>query len=97
VCRRSSTSCGTCRHYRRSVAARIGYCGLDSRRQPLQGDEIRGCWEAAPVLDAPPILSGAARTGIDFVPVGEVAAPPPLATEPAVSASAGYGLFDLEP
>ena len=29
VCRRSSTSCATCRHFRTSVAARIGYCGLD--------------------------------------------------------------------
>jgi hypothetical protein len=48
VCRRSSTSCGTCRHYRRSVAGKLGYCGLDRRRQPLTGDEIRGCWEARP-------------------------------------------------
>jgi hypothetical protein len=46
VCRRSSTSCGTCRHYRRSVAAQLGYCGLDRRRVPLLGDEIRPCWEA---------------------------------------------------
>jgi hypothetical protein len=49
VCRRSSTSCATCRHYRRSVAAQLGYCGLDPRRQPLTGDEIRGCWEGWPV------------------------------------------------
>jgi hypothetical protein len=26
----------------------MGYCGLDSRRQPLVGDEIRPCWEARP-------------------------------------------------
>ena len=44
VCRRSSTSCGTCRHFRASVAARIGFCGLDRERRPLAGDEIRGCW-----------------------------------------------------
>ena len=48
VCRRSSTSCATCRHYRRSVAGQLGYCGLDARRQPLSGDEIRGCWESWP-------------------------------------------------
>jgi hypothetical protein len=48
VCHRSSTACGTCRHYRRSVAAQLGYCGLDRKRQPLTGDEIRGCWEAWP-------------------------------------------------
>ena len=47
VCRRSSTACATCRHFRRSVAAQLGYCGLDRQRGPLRGDEIRGCWEAA--------------------------------------------------
>jgi hypothetical protein len=45
VCRRSSTSCGTCRHFRRSVAANVGYCGLARDRSPLRGDEIRSCWE----------------------------------------------------
>ena len=48
VCRRSSTSCGTCRHFRLSVAAGIGYCGLDRERKPLAGDEIRGCWTGKP-------------------------------------------------
>jgi hypothetical protein len=47
VCRRSSTACATCRNFRRSVAAQLGYCGLDRERAPLRGDEIRGCWEAA--------------------------------------------------
>ena len=47
VCRRSSTACATCRHFRRSVAAQVGYCGLDRQRRPLKGDEIRACWEAA--------------------------------------------------
>ena len=77
VCRRSSTSCGTCRHFRASVAARIGYCGLDRDRQPLAGDEIRGCWvgrleaedEVRPVAVEVAIL-GAIR---DFVPVETVA------------------------
>ena len=48
VCRRSSTACGTCRHFRRSVAAQLGYCGLDRKRLPLRGDEIRACWEGRP-------------------------------------------------
>ena len=30
------------------MAGQLGYCGLDRRRQPLTGDEIRGCWEAWP-------------------------------------------------
>jgi hypothetical protein len=46
VCHRSSTACATCRHFRRSVAAQLGYCGLDRQRKPLRGDEIRACWEA---------------------------------------------------
>jgi hypothetical protein len=57
------------------VAANLGYCGLDARRQPLVGDEIRACWEAraaVPVEDGPlvPIFqpSGAAdRRRLEFV------------------------------
>ena len=44
VCHRSSTSCGTCRNFRGSVAARFGFCGLDRHRLPLHGDEVRACW-----------------------------------------------------
>ena len=47
VCHRSSTACGACRHFRRAIAGQLGYCGLDRQRQPLRGDEIRACWEAA--------------------------------------------------
>ncbi|HSG86113.1 MAG TPA: hypothetical protein VLA23_07230 [Candidatus Limnocylindrales bacterium] len=47
VCRRSSTCCATCRHYRRAVAAGLGYCGLDRQRRPLTGHEMRSCWLAA--------------------------------------------------
>jgi hypothetical protein len=53
VCHRSSTSCGTCRNFRGSVASRLGYCGLDRQHKPIHGDEVRECWEdgavAAPV------------------------------------------------
>ncbi len=60
VCRRSSTACGSCRNFRRSVAGQLGFCGIDRQRRPLRGDEIRACWEAAP----PPIeVPAAAVTG----------------------------------
>jgi hypothetical protein len=38
------------------VAVQLGYCGLDRRRLPLAGTELRGCWEAGPVRtsDTPP-------------------------------------------
>ena len=57
VCHRSSTSCGTCRHFRRSVAASVGFCALDRRHEPLGGDEVRACWEdgAAPTHPEPSI------------------------------------------
>ena len=59
VCHRSSTACGACRHFRRSVAAQLGYCGLDRHRTPLTGDEIRPCWEAADATGtAVPALPG---------------------------------------
>jgi hypothetical protein len=84
VCRRSSTSCATCRHYRRSVAAQLGYCGLDPRRQPLTGDEIRGCWEGWPVglmapEDAPLTIAPARedhRRPLEFVEVSGAAEDP---------------------
>jgi hypothetical protein len=60
------------------VAAQIGYCGLDRRRLPLAGTELRGCWEAGParVVDAPG----------DGVPTGSgsLAAEDPEAPSPAL-------------
>jgi hypothetical protein len=60
VCKRSSTACGTCRNFRHSVAGSLGFCGLDRRRQPLVGDEIRACWEAWPgTAGLPPAIAPA--------------------------------------
>ncbi len=88
VCRRSSTACGTCRNFRRSVAGSLGYCGLDRRRQPLTGDEIRACWEAAAGgADVPLVAmagigpddpSATGRTPLEFIEVDGL-----LASEPA--------------
>jgi hypothetical protein len=39
----------------------MGYCGLDRRRAPLVGDEIRACWEAR-VPYGPAELPAAAGT-----------------------------------
>jgi hypothetical protein len=46
VCRKSSTTCATCRSYRRAVVGQLGYCAFDRRRDPLTGGEVRACWEA---------------------------------------------------
>ena len=82
VCRRSSTTCSTCRHFRRSLAANVGYCGLDRRRLPLTGSELRGCWTAVEPLaelgDAPAAEPGAADPGVrlrGFVPVEDLVLP----------------------
>jgi hypothetical protein len=73
VCHRSSTSCGTCRHFRRSVAARVGFCGLERRREPLQGDEVRPCWADGSVPAAPdPVTPGL----LDLLTVTALGAPP---------------------
>lgn len=82
VCHRSSTSCGTCRHFRGSVAARVGFCGLDRRREPLRGDEVRACWEdgataAPPDPETPGLL--------DLLTVGRLGeAPQPEEPLPAI-------------
>ena len=57
------------------MAVQFGYCGLDRRRLPLVGDEIRPCWQARPAAaeDDQPVdlpASAVART-FDFVPLGE--------------------------
>jgi hypothetical protein len=85
VCRRSSTTCSTCRHFRLAVTQAIGYCGLDRTRRPLRGDEIRGCWEGrpAPVEDDTVKVAGPARPVSDaharlrqFVPLEGLASRP---------------------
>jgi len=53
VCRRSSTTCSTCRHFRRALAGDLGYCGLDARRRPLTGLEQHGCWESKTAAGEP--------------------------------------------
>jgi hypothetical protein len=53
VCRRSSTTCSTCRHFRPALSADLGYCALDRARRPLTGRELRGCWEERPESTAP--------------------------------------------
>ena len=78
VCHRSSTSCGTCRHFRGSVAAKIGFCGLDRKREPLEGDEVRACWVDG-ALPAPPdpITPGL----LDLLTVTALGEPPAAAAD----------------
>ncbi|MBA2381620.1 MAG: hypothetical protein H0V73_05865 [Chloroflexi bacterium] len=89
VCHRSSTSCGTCRNFRRSVAARVGFCGLDRRRQTLQGDEVRACWvdravPAAPEPVTPGLLDLLTVTALGQTPDGSPKGPvrPVNSTDP---------------
>jgi hypothetical protein len=109
VCRRSSTSCATCRHYRRSVAGQLGYCGLDARRQPLTGEEIRGCWEGWPVgagtTMSPPTIAPARpsatdRPPLEFIevtswtePAADDHAAEPVAASPPPLSEPGWSLW----
>jgi hypothetical protein len=94
VCRRSSTTCSTCRHFRTSLASELGWCALDRRRQPLTGRELRGCWEeraaaAAPIEGAPRPAKPSALPGTAswreraparaFVPLSDLSTPPAAA------------------
>ena len=97
VCRRSSTACGTCRHFRRSVAAQLGYCGLDRQRRPLPGDEIRACWEGGPASRRAPAAGLPNRprpTDLpddDRTPVRKLEFVEVRCSRPAASATAGDG------
>ncbi len=82
VCRRSSTACGTCRNFRRSVAGGLGYCGLDRRREPLDGDEIRSCWQATDPTVPPSIPGAAGAFPLGFVDVDPTVAPGTVPSEP---------------
>jgi hypothetical protein len=85
------------------VAAKVGYCGLDRRRMPLVGDEIRACWEpGGAVTDASggplvplfgPALSGDQRR--DFVEVGSSSAD--LPASPPDPPSEVEPLFEVPP
>ena len=110
VCRRSSTTCSTCRQFRRSVAGQIGYCGLDRKRLPLAGTELRGCWEAAPqrALDAPvpsvadlPLEAPSPALRLrDFVPIdldSHRIRPRPTVREPAPLPDAPVAAIDPAP
>jgi hypothetical protein len=60
VCRRSTTSCVTCRHYRRGISGGLGLCGLDPKHGPVADTDVRACWVGAPVVHEE--LAGAPRT-----------------------------------
>jgi len=100
VCRRSTTTCATCRHFRRGIASGLGLCGLDPRHTALDGTEIRACWTAAvPHADAdgadrqplrPLALTDAdRRPARTFVPVDELPGSTPE-PEPADLVPAGH-------
>jgi hypothetical protein len=88
VCQRSTTTCATCRHFRRGVAAGLGMCGLDPKRVTLRGSEVRACWVPATGAGAvlptgaptrrttavPARIDPEARPVRTFVPVEELAA-----------------------
>ena len=101
VCRRSTTTCATCLHFRRGIASGLGLCGLDPRHTALDGTEIRACWTAAVPHTAGPdgdperqplrplaLTDADRRPARTFVPVDELTQPQPE-PEPADLVPAG--------
>jgi hypothetical protein len=84
VCHRSSTTCSTCRHFRTSLAADVGWCGFDPKRLPLTGLEQRGCWQERPhaelgagtVGEGPsgPLFAQPDHDGLELMPEARVPA-----------------------
>ena len=76
----------------------MGYCGLDARRAPLSGLEVRGCWEALSIGETPgddgavgrlvPVGPGRVPRR-EFVPVEDLVATAPGTAEPEPAGSAG--------
>jgi hypothetical protein len=107
VCHRSSTTCSTCRHFRTSLAADVGYCGLDRHRRPLTGLEQRGCWAERPVAAQAPAPEPRTSKGGErvpartFIPIEDVqlrALPEPVRATPASKPAAAFLLGDpIEP
>jgi hypothetical protein len=44
-------------NFRHSVIGGLGFCGLDKGREPLSGDERRGCWTGASVGPADSVFA----------------------------------------
>ncbi|HLY13748.1 MAG TPA: hypothetical protein VKR24_05320 [Candidatus Limnocylindrales bacterium] len=87
VCHRSSSSCASCRNYRRSITAGVAYCALDRGRKALNGQEIRPCWE--PVIT----LTGAAGAAGAPGPAAEAGDPELISVETLLSSELESGRF----
>ena len=76
------------------MAGQLGYCGLDRGRQPLTGEEIRGCWEGWTLATGTsvPLTIAAARPGDEARPPLEFVE---CATQPAALGHLDTGTIDL--
>lgn len=103
ACSRSPSTCGSCRHFRTSVATSAGYCANDRRRLPIRPGEVRPCWEEAGAVPAADglfqgFLLGAAADPVPAIDVADAPAamadaaslvlPAPPAAEPVGMAEA---------
>lgn len=91
VCRRSTTSCVTCKHYRKGVAGGLGLCGRDPRRLALKGTEMRPCWVAAPTpVEPEPRWTGSTYSRVP----GDAVLQPATAIAAGTTTPAGVAVFD---
>src|SRR4051812_7460635 len=64
VCRRSTTSCVTCRHYRRGIAVGLGVCGLDPAHPVAAATDVQPCWVGLPVSTMGPVATGSGMVAV---------------------------------
>jgi hypothetical protein len=63
----------------------VGFCGLDRRREPLNGDEVRACWEDGALPVPPdPMIPGL----LDLLTVRALREPLEVPGDPSVGAVA---------
>lgn len=92
VCRRSTTCCMTCRHFRKGVAGGLGLCGKDPRHLALNGTEVRPCWVSAPQqLDPKRRWTASTHARIPGDAMGRQA----TASSGALTTVAGIGVMDI--
>ena len=94
VCHLSTTSCASCRHYRRAVSLRLGYCALDKHRTPLTGEEERACWERSPAEAVDAADPAASESADAAVTGGHGLWGTPIPTDvPPDRAALGHGMW----
>jgi hypothetical protein len=56
-------ACSSCADFRHAIAGGLGFCGLERRRRPMTGDEVKTCWRAPTAVVAGAVPLGRPTVG----------------------------------